>query len=62
MAAQIDINGNVRKTKVVETSGYSSFDNAAINAIGKTEFKPAQKDGKPIAVWISIPVVFKLKK
>lgn len=37
------------------------LDQIALNAVQRTLFEPALKDGKPIDIWISIPIVFALK-
>ncbi|MBO8131222.1 MAG: energy transducer TonB [Candidatus Marinimicrobia bacterium] len=39
----------------------TGLDEAAVNAIKKTRFKPAKQRDRNVGVWISIPVVFKLK-
>jgi len=38
----------------------TGLDEAAINAIKKTKFKPAKQRDRNVGVWISIPVTFKL--
>ena len=35
-------------------------DEAALNAVLKTKFKPGKQRGKPVNVQVSIPVIFKL--
>jgi protein TonB len=39
----------------------TGLDEAAIEAIKKTRFKPAKQRDRNVGVWIAIPVVFKLK-
>jgi periplasmic protein TonB len=39
----------------------TGLDEAAIEAIRKTRFKPAKQRDRDVGVWIAIPVVFKLK-
>ncbi len=39
----------------------TGLDEAAIDAIKKTRFKPAKQRDRDVGVWIAIPVVFKLK-
>jgi len=58
--ANIDENGNVIGTNIQKSLGANGCDEAAMNAIRSVEWKPARKDGKPVAVSIYIPVDFKL--
>ncbi|MEA3287722.1 MAG: energy transducer TonB [Candidatus Marinimicrobia bacterium] len=37
------------------------LDRIALNAVQRTLFEPALKNGKPIDIWISIPIIFALK-
>ncbi len=57
----IDEKGRVIKTKVLKSLGNNGCDEAAISAIRKTRWKPAMQRDKPVKVWVSIPVIFKLK-
>jgi protein TonB len=41
-------------------SGGLEFDKAAIKAVGKWRFKPATKDGTPVAAQINVEVNFRL--
>ncbi len=40
----------------------TGLNEAAIDAIKKTKFKPATQKGEPVGVWIAIPINFKLEK
>jgi len=60
--AFVDENGDVTKAVILKSPGLEGLDNAAINAIKQTKFKPAFHKEKPVGVYISIPVVFKLQK
>lgn len=57
----IDEKGRVIKTKVLKSLGNNGCDQAAIAAIVRTRWKPAMQRDKPVKVWVSIPVIFKLK-
>jgi len=59
--ALIDATGNVTETKILKSLGDTGCDEAAIAAINATQWTPAQKEGKAVAVRIAIPLVFKLK-
>ena len=58
----IDTKGNVVKTQVARSLGNNGCDEAATLAIKKTKWKPALQRDKPVQVWVSIPVIFKLKE
>ena len=57
LSCAIDDKGVVTETKVAKTTN-EAFNQAAIDAVGKWKFRPAQKDGKPVAIRISLPVKF----
>jgi len=57
----IDRDGRVRpdSTQVVESSGYASFDSAAIRGSQELQFVPAKTKGEAQAVTILFPVYFR---
>jgi len=57
LACDIDDKGAVTGAKVTKTTN-EAFNQAAVEAVGKWKFRPAQKDGKPVAIHISLPVKF----
>ncbi len=57
----IDTQGNVRRTVVSGTSGYSSLDQAAETVARVLRFSPGQLDGKPVPVWLELPIFFGLE-
>ena len=59
--AFIDENGRVKETLILKGIPNTGLDEAAMYAIRKTRFRPAKQKESPVAVWISIPVNFKLK-
>lgn len=58
---QAFVNEEGKVTETLILAGYpdTGLDDAATEAIKKTQFKPAKARGKPVGVWISIPVNFK---
>jgi TonB family protein len=56
----VDKNGNVARMMVLKSSGYEALDAAAMQALKEARFNPAMQGDKPVAVWVSYPVVFKL--
>lgn len=59
--AFVDKKGVVRETLVLKGISGTGLDEAAMVAIRKTKFKPAKQRDRPVGVWISIPVNFRLK-
>jgi len=59
--AQIDVDGTVTRTKVVQSLGPNGCDEAAIEAIKSVKWKPAKQRDRPVKVWIAVPVDFKLR-
>lgn len=59
--AYVDDVGRVQEINVLRSIPNTGLDEAAAAAVRKTRFNPAKKGGKPVGVWISIPINFKLK-
>ncbi len=59
--AQVDENGNVVRTKVVQSLGPNGCDEAAVQAIRSVKWKPAKQRDRSVKVWIAVPVDFRLK-
>ncbi|MFQ5823844.1 MAG: energy transducer TonB [bacterium] len=53
--------GEVIQTKILKSLGHSGCDEAAVTAIRSVKWKPALQRDKPVKVWVSIPVIFKLR-
>ncbi len=58
--AFVDENGNVQKVELMKGIG-AGCDEAAMEAVKKTKFKPGKQRGKPVKVQVSIPILFKLQ-
>ena len=59
--AFIDAKGRVKETLILKGVPNTGLDEAAMEAIRKTRFRPAKQRERAVGVWISIPVNFKLK-
>lgn len=57
--AQIDVDGRVLQTVVIES--LTGCDDAAVEAVRRTRWRPAMQRDQPVRVWVSIPVVFQLQ-
>ena len=59
--AFVNSKGRVTETVVLKGIPNTGLDEAAVDAIRRTLFAPAKQRDRPVGVWISIPVSFKLK-
>ena len=59
--AFIDEKGRVKETLILKGVPNTGLDEAAMEAIRKTRFRPAKQRERGIGVWVSIPVNFRLK-
>ncbi len=59
--AFIDQKGRVKETLILKGVPNTGLDEAAMEAIRRTRFKPAKQRERAVGLWISIPVNFKLK-
>ena len=57
--AFINENGDVAKVELIKGIG-ATCDEAAMDAVKKTKFKPGQHRGKSVKVQVAIPILFKL--
>jgi periplasmic protein TonB len=46
--------------KVVVESGPKGLDAAAVEAVRRWTFRPGLSDGRPVEVWVAIPILFRL--
>ena len=58
----VDENGKVVSTSIKKSSGNAELDKAAVNAVLKWKFKPAQKAGRNIRATCVVPFNFEVKK
>jgi TonB family protein len=56
----IDETGNVVKTQINRSSGFNTFDEAALDVADLMRFTPAYNRNDAVPVWVSIPVVFEV--
>jgi len=59
--ATVDVDGKISKAKVIESSD-AVFSQAALKAIRQWAFRPATKNGQPIATKVQVPFAFKTIK
>lgn len=54
----VDETGHVKASKVAESSGFTTLDEAARTALAMCTFQPAQENGKPVAQWTQVQYVW----
>lgn len=60
VALQIDKKGKIVDSKIAKSLD-PECDKAALEALKSVSWNPAIKNGKPVKVWVTVPVRFKLK-
>lgn len=60
--AFIDEQGVVKNCQVQESSGYAGLDQAAMRAVMQFSFLPALNFDHNVAVWVRLPIVFKVEE
>ena len=58
--AEILPDGRVGNMKIRKSSGYAILDKSAVEAVKPWKFEPAKKSGKPLTVWVELPIKFVL--
>ncbi|MBM3490321.1 MAG: energy transducer TonB [Alphaproteobacteria bacterium] len=59
LAVRIDAEGRVTELRIVESSGHALLDKAAREAVERWRFRPATRDGRPVADEVVVPVEFR---
>ncbi len=53
--------GHVEDVQVERSAGHPELDESAMEAVRRWRFEPARRNGEPVAILVTIPVVFKLQ-
>jgi protein TonB len=53
--------GSVNEVQVERSAGHPDLDHTAMDAVRRWRFEPARRSGEPVAVWVLVPVEFKLQ-
>lgn len=61
LSVHVDAQGRVSNLWLFESSGHSSLDNAALQAVRDWIFEPGMQGGRKVAMWVNVPVRFELK-
>jgi protein TonB len=51
----------VEDLQIENSSGFGQLDRAALSAVRKWNFEPGRQGEERIAMWVRVPVTFKLK-
>ena len=51
--------GSVAEARIIDSSGRSELDDAALRVSRTLRFVPAQSEGKPVPVRLQLPITFK---
>ena len=62
LAAEVAADGRVENLSIKKSSGYASLDRSALEAVKRWKFDPGRRMGKPVAMWVDVPVKFVLKE
>ena len=58
---RITAQGGVEDVQVIRSAGHPDLDESAIEAVRRSRFEPARRNGEPVAVERTLPVVFQLQ-
>jgi protein TonB len=58
----IDKDGKPLKSQILKNPGTDIFDESATKAVMDATYSPAEQNGKPVKVWMVIPISYKLNK
>lgn len=58
----VQADGGVASVTIERSSGHVDLDHAAVQAVRRWRFEPARKGHRVVAVWVVLPVEFRLKK
>ena len=59
LRVMVQADGSAGEVQVRTSSGFPLLDEAARSAVQTWRFNPATSDGKPVAEWYLVPIIFK---
>jgi protein TonB len=61
LRVHVTVEGRVSEVTLHTSSGFERLDKAALEAVKRWRFRPAQRAGTPVAGWVVVPVRFELR-
>ncbi len=61
LSVLVDGSGMVSEITIKNSSGHLSLDSAALTTVKNWLFTPATVNGRPVAMWVDVPILFQLK-
>ena len=61
LSAEIFPDGQVARLRVKSSSGYAVLDRSALDAVKTWKFEPGRQMGRPVSMWVDVPVRFVLQ-
>lgn len=61
LKVRIREDGLVGEVLVTRSAGHALLDQAAVEAVRRWRFEPARRGAEPVAVWVSLPIRFRLE-
>lgn len=62
VAAEVNTDGKVARLFIRRTSGHTVLDRSALDSVRNWRFNPGRLMGKPVAMWVDVPVHFLLEE
>ncbi|MBI1991622.1 MAG: energy transducer TonB [Candidatus Omnitrophica bacterium] len=60
LSVEVLPSGRCGQLRILESSGHAMLDSAAASAVQRWQFRPARRFGTPVALWVEIPITFRL--
>ena len=57
---EADVDGHIRVARQLSATGFERLNAACLAAFAEARLIPAMVDGRPVASWVAIPLVWKL--
>ncbi|MCX5835945.1 MAG: energy transducer TonB, partial [Deltaproteobacteria bacterium] len=61
LSAEIYADGHVGNLKLKKSCGFAVLDRSALDAVKTWKFEPGRRMGRPISMWVDVPVKFILR-
>jgi protein TonB len=61
LRVHVAVDGRVAEVAVHESAGHPDLDHAAVDAVRRWRFEPARRGVIPVAMWVLLPVEFRLR-